>query len=61
MIIKVVLLFLLFIAVMGMIQKALRGGKPRLSTMDRMRCPTCKRINGSQTPAPCTRPDCRYR
>ncbi|WP_461470711.1 hypothetical protein [Pararhodobacter sp.] len=61
MLIKTVVLFLLFIAVMGMIQKVLRPGRPKLSAMDRMRCPTCKRVNGSRTPAPCARQDCRYR
>jgi hypothetical protein len=61
MILKAVILFLLFIAVMAMIQKALMPNRKRLKTMDRLRCPTCRRVNFSNNPAPCERPDCRYR
>lgn len=65
MILRAIILFLLFIAVMAMIQKALRpGGRNTLSgpkALDRLRCPTCKRVNFSDKPAPCERPDCRYR
>lgn len=65
MLLRVIVLFLLFIIVMAMIQKALRpGGSSKLSGpkgLDRLRCPTCKRVNFSNTPAPCARPDCRYR
>lgn len=61
MILRVVLLFLLFIAIMGMIQKWLNPRRGRLTTLDRLRCPTCKRVNISNNPAPCQRPDCRYR
>ena len=62
MILKVVVLFLLFIAVMGMVQKALRlGGPGKRTALDRLRCQTCKRVHFSDTPAPCGRDDCRYR
>jgi len=65
MLLRATILFLLFIIVMAMIQKALRpGGRNKLSRpqgLDRLRCPTCKRVNFSNTPAPCERPDCRYR
>jgi len=62
MILKVVVLFLLFIAVMGMIQKALRpAGSRKRTTLDRLRCQTCKRVHFSDNPAPCGRADCRYR
>jgi len=66
MLIRVVLLFLIFIAVVAMVQKALRpnnrlGGSGPRAVLDRMRCPKCKRINMSQTPAPCARPECGYR
>ncbi|MCB1396972.1 MAG: hypothetical protein H6898_14730 [Rhodobacter sp.] len=61
MILRVVLLFLLFIAIMGMIQKWLNPRRGRLTTLDRLRCPTCKRVNISNNPAPCERQDCRYR
>ena len=66
MLIRVVVLFLLFIAVVAMVQKALRpnrplGGPGPRAALDRMRCPDCKRINLSQNPAPCARPECGYR
>lgn len=62
---RIVILFLIFMAVMAMIQKAIRpgrrlGGGTPLSTLDRLRCPTCKRVNLSD-PDPCNRSDCRYR
>ncbi|PWE26772.1 hypothetical protein [Pararhodobacter marinus] len=63
MIIRVVILFLLFILAMGMIQKALRpknrlgDGRPR-AALDRLRCPTCKRVNLGTSSQPCERPDC---
>ena len=66
MLVRIVLLFLIFIVAMAMVQKALRpggklgDGRPK-TTIDRLRCPTCKRINLNATPTPCTRPDCRYR
>ena len=63
MILRVVILFLLFIVIMAMIQKALRPNRKgkRPKALDRLRCPTCKRVNFSDSPAPCERPDCRYR
>lgn len=65
MLLKVIVLFLLFMIVMAMVQKALRpGGRNTLSGpkgLDGLRCPSCKRVNFSNTPAPCSRPDCRYR
>ena len=67
MLLRVVILFLLFMAVMVMIQKAIRpgrrlgGSRDQTATLDRLRCPTCKRVNLTSTPAPCARPDCRYR
>lgn len=61
MLLKAVILFLVFIAVMGMIQKALMPNRKRLNTIDRLRCPTCRRVNFSNKPAACERPDCRYR
>ncbi|MBN8294267.1 hypothetical protein JI664_20005 [Rhodobacter sp. NTK016B] len=63
MIIRVVILFLLFMLAMGMIQKALRPKKrlgedrPR-AALDRLRCPTCKRVNLGSGSQPCGRPDC---
>ncbi|MCB1390711.1 MAG: hypothetical protein KDK12_16475 [Rhodobacteraceae bacterium] len=66
MLVRVILLFLVFMVVMAMIQKALRPGRrlrdrPRPEALDRLRCPTCKRITLTETPAPCGRNDCRYR
>jgi hypothetical protein len=66
MLLRVVILFLLFMLVMGMVQKLLRpkgqiGKSQGQKALDRIRCPTCKRINLSQNPAPCERPDCGYR
>lgn len=65
MLIRVVILFLIFILVMGMVQKMFRPNarltKRNTPTLDRLRCPTCKRVNLTNTPAPCARPDCRYR
>ena len=66
MIIRIVILFLIFMLVMGMIQKALRPGR-RLGSgrqpkaLDRLRCPTCKRINLGQNNARCERQDCGNR
>ena len=61
MILRVVILFLIFIAVMAMIQKALRPRRPKRPALDRLRCPTCKRVHFSDTPNACGRQDCRYR
>ncbi|WP_417601149.1 hypothetical protein [Pararhodobacter oceanensis] len=48
--------------VMAMLQKAFRPkGKAKPKALDRLRCPTCKRVNFSNTPARCDRADCRYR
>lgn len=66
MLIRVVVLFLLFMVVMGMVQKALRpkrriGAGAKRNALDAMRCPQCKRINLTSKPTPCERPDCGYR
>lgn len=65
MLIRIVILFLLFILVMGMVQKFFRplsGSRgARRSTIDTLRCPTCKRINLTSSPAPCARETCGYR
>ena len=61
MILRAVILFLLFIAVMAMIQKALLPAHKRRNALDRMRCRTCKRVNLSGSPSPCERPDCGNR
>ncbi len=65
MLIRIVLLFLIFMVAVGMIHKALRPNarltSRRNPTLDRLRCPTCKRVNLNNNPAPCERPDCGYR
>lgn len=62
MLLKVVALFLVFMVVMASVQKLLRLGKPpRRKAIDRLRCPTCKRIQISANPGPCTRTDCEYK
>lgn len=66
MLIRVVVLFLIFMLAMAMIQKALRpgrrlGGGTKRSALDRLRCPTCKRVSLGQNPTPCGRPDCGNR
>lgn len=61
MLIRIVILFLIFMLVMAMVQRALSGRGARKPTIDRLRCPTCKRVNLSNTPAPCARQDCGYR
>ena len=64
MLLRVVILFLIFMLVMGMVQKALssrRIGQSKRPTIDRLRCPQCKRVNFSNTPRACERPDCGYR
>lgn len=61
MLLKVVALFLLFILVMGAVQKLLLGRRPRRSAMDRLRCPQCKRIQIGKNAGPCGRPDCAPR
>lgn len=61
MLIRVIVLFLLFMLVMGMIQKAFLPKRQRRSQIDRLRCPSCKRIHFSNNPGPCGRDDCGYR
>lgn len=67
MLLQVVALFLLFMVVMGTVQRVLRGGaKPlprqrKRSALDRLRCATCRRILISEKPGPCDRADCEYR
>ncbi len=61
MLIRVVVLFLLFMLILGMVQKWLRPDRPQRPTLDKLRCPTCKRVNLSNNPAPCNRADCGYR
>lgn len=62
MLLKVVALFLVFMIVMASVQKFLRRGKPpKARAMDRLRCPTCKRIQIAVNPGPCKRADCEYK
>lgn len=61
MILRAVILFLLFIVIMAMLQKALTGRRSRLTSMDRLRCPDCRRVNLSTKPTRCARKDCRYK
>jgi cytochrome c-type biogenesis protein CcmH/NrfF len=62
MLLKIVALFLVFMIVMGAVQKLLRGGsEPQRKAIDRLRCPVCRRIQISQSSAPCDRSDCEYR
>ena len=60
MLLRIIILFLIAMAVMGMIQKALRP-KDRRSALDRLRCPECKRVTLGSSPAPCARADCGNR
>lgn len=61
MLLRIVILFLIFVLVMGMVQKLLRPKNQTRSALDRFRCPTCRRVNLSSSPAPCSRPDCGNR
>lgn len=61
MLLKIVAIFLIFIVVMGAVQKLLLGRKTQGSAMDRLRCPRCKRIQIASTAGPCGRPDCTPR
>jgi len=62
MLLKIVSLFLIFMIVMGAVQKLLRGrSEHQRKAIDRLRCPVCKRIQIAQNPAPCNRTDCEYR
>lgn len=62
MLLKVVSIFLIFMLVMASLQKLLRLGRPPGRTaLDRLRCPTCKRVNMGGTPTPCDRTDCAWR
>lgn len=61
MLLRVVIIFLLFIAIMGMIQKALRPNRPKRNALDRLRCPTCKKVNFSNKSTRCERSDCGNR
>ena len=67
MLLRIVILFLIFMLVMGMVQKALSGrkrdslGQSKRATIDRLRCPDCKRVNFSNNPRACERPECGYR
>jgi len=62
MLLKIVALFLVFMVVMASLQKLLRLGKPpRRKAIDRLRCPTCRRIQISANPSPCKRDDCEYK
>ena len=60
MLIRAVLLFLLFMVVLGMVQKALRpkGRLSQRSALDRLRCPVCKRVHLGGAQGPCGRDDC---
>jgi len=62
MLLKIVTLFLIFMIVMGAVQKLLRGRSERQrKAIDRLRCPVCRRIEIAANPSPCTRADCEYR
>jgi hypothetical protein len=62
MLLKIVSLFLIFMIVMGAVQKLLRGRtETQRKAIDRLRCPVCKRIQIAQNPARCDRSDCEYR
>ncbi len=69
MLLKVVSLFLVFMLVMASLQKLLRGtrwgnrlgGPGRRNALDRLRCPTCKRVNMGGRPTACDRADCAWR
>lgn len=58
MLLRVVVLFLIFMLVMASVQKLLGVRRERRSAMDRLRCPRCKRIQISAAGGPCGRPDC---
>lgn len=65
MILRVVLIFLIVIAVLGMIGK-LRWPMPRHERDERVtkaghRCPDCNSFVVEPAPEPCGRPDCRFR
>jgi hypothetical protein len=65
MMIRVVLLFLIVVLVLGMIgklrlpQTGRRGPRPAVEAT--RKCPDCDAYVLGQHPAPCERPDCRYR
>jgi len=62
MLLKIVSIFLIFMIVMGAVQKLLRGRSERQrKVIDQLRCPVCKRIQIAQSPRPCDRKDCEYR
>lgn len=62
MVLKIVALFLVFMVVMAAVQKLLRRGRPpKHKALDRLRCPTCKRIRIASGAGPCTRADCGYK
>jgi len=62
MLLKIVALFLVFMVVMASVQKLLGRGQPsKHRALDRLRCPTCKRIQIAANPGPCNRADCEYK
>jgi hypothetical protein len=66
MLLKVVALFLVFMVVMASVQKFFRGGRlpgtgSKRTALDKLRCAKCRRIQISNSPGPCERPDCEYR
>jgi hypothetical protein len=66
MLLKIVALFLVGMIVLGALRTwgaklGLPGAGRRQSALDRLRCPTCRRIQISDQPGPCGRPDCEYR
>jgi hypothetical protein len=66
MLLKVVALFLIFMLVMASVQKVFRGTRlpgagGKRSALDKLRCARCRRIQISNAPGPCERPDCEYR
>ena len=60
MLIRIILLFLIAVAVLAMVQKALRGPR-KPPALDQLRCATCGRIHTSNPPERCSRPDCGTR
>lgn len=65
MLLKIVAFFLLGMMVLGVLRSfatRLRlPGASKRSALDKLRCPTCRRILISDQPGPCERPDCEYR
>ena len=61
MLVKAILLFLVAMAGLAMVSKALRGKRLKPPALDQLRCGTCGRIHTSSPPVRCDRPDCGTR